>query len=64
MTVREFESAYDFEEFVQNKIDSEGIEFDSESGQFFAYADNEERAIKFLNDIEAYFNQVRSLLTI
>ncbi len=64
VTVIEFDSTYDFEEFVQNKIDSEGIEFDSESGQFFAYADTEERAIKFLNDIEAYFNQVRGLLTI
>jgi len=64
MTVREFDSTYDFEEFVESKIDSEGIEFDSESGQFFAYADTEERAIKFLNDIEAYFNQVRGLLTI
>jgi len=62
MTVREFESTYDFEEFVENKIDSEGIEFDSESGQFFAYADTEERAIKFLNDIEAYFKVVRDLL--
>jgi hypothetical protein len=43
-------------------IDSEGIEFDSESGQFFAYADTEERAIKFLNDIEAYFKGVRDSL--
>jgi len=62
MTVREFESAYDFEEFVSKKIDSEGIEFDSETCQFFAYADTEERAIKFLNDIEAYFKGVRDLL--
>jgi hypothetical protein len=62
MTVREFESTYDFEEFVENKIDSEGIEFDSESGQFFAYAETEERAIRFLNDIEQYFKEVRALL--
>jgi len=62
MTVREFESTYDFEEFVENKIDSEGIEFDSESGQFFAYAETEERAIRFLNEIEQYFKKVRDLL--
>lgn len=62
MTVREFASTYDFEEFLESKINSEGIEFDSESGQFFAYADTEERAIKFLNDIEAYFKTVRDLL--
>ena len=64
MTVREFESTYDFEKFVENKIDSEGIEFYSESGQFFAYADSEERAIKFLNDIESYFKTVRDSLLI
>ena len=62
VTVIEFDSTYDFEEFVQNKIDSEGIEFDSESGQFFAYAETEERAIRFLNEIEQYFKKVRDLL--
>jgi len=62
MTVREFDSTYDFEEFLESKIDSEGIEFDSESGQFFAYAETEERAIRFLNEIEQYFKKVRDLL--
>ena len=62
LTVKEFESAYDFEEFVQEKIDCEGIEFDSEFCQFFAYAETEERAIKFLNEIEQHFKKVRDLL--
>jgi hypothetical protein len=62
LTVKEFESAYDFEDFIQKKIDCEGIEFDSESCQFFAYAETEERAIRFLNEIEQYFKKVRDLL--
>ncbi len=62
MTVREFESAYDFEEFVKNKINCEGIEFDPESCQFFAYADDKERAIKFLEEIEQHFKKVRDLI--
>jgi hypothetical protein len=62
MTVRGFESAYDFEELVKKKVDCKDIEFDSESCEFFAYADTEERAIKFLNDIEQYFKEVRALL--
>lgn len=62
MTVKEFESAYDFEEFVQEKINCKDIEFDSEFCQFFAYAKTEKRALKFLNDIEQYFKKVRDLL--
>jgi len=62
LTVKEFGSAYDFEDFIQKKIDCEGIEFDSESCQFFAYAETEERAIRFLNEIEQYFKKVRDLL--
>lgn len=37
-TIVEFESAYDFEEFVQKHIDCTDISFDSEFCQFFAYA--------------------------
>jgi hypothetical protein len=62
MTVRGFESAYDFEELVNKKVDCKDIEFDSESCEFFAYAETEERAIRFLNEIEQYFKKVRDLL--
>ena len=62
LTIREFDGAYGFEEFIMEKIDCTGIEFDSEYCQFFAYADTEERAIKFLNDIEQHFQKVRDLL--
>jgi hypothetical protein len=62
MTVKEFESAYDFEEFIQEKINCKGIEFDSEFCQFFAYAKTKARAIKFANDIDAYFAKVRKML--
>ena len=49
-TIVEFESAYDFEEFVQKHIDCTDISFDSEFCQFFAYAKTEERAMKFIQD--------------
>ena len=62
MTVRGFESAYDFEELVKKKVDCKDIEFDSEYCEFFAYAETEERAIRFLNEIEQYFKKVRDLL--
>ena len=61
-TVVEFESAYDFEEFVQKHIDCKGIEFDSEFCQFFAYAKTKERALKFVNDIEKHFEKVKKML--
>ena len=62
MTVKQFESAYDFEEFVEEKIDCTGIGFDSEFCQFFAYAKTKERAVKFAKDIDAYFEKVREML--
>ena len=62
MTVKEFDSAYDFEEFVQEKIDCKGIEFDSEYCQLFAYAKTKARAIKFANDIDKHFAKVRAML--
>ena len=62
MTVKQFESAYEFEEFVEDKIDCTGIEFDSEFCQFFAYAKTRERAVRFAKDIDAYFEKVREML--
>ncbi len=63
MTVKEFDSAYDFEEFIQAKIDCKGISFDSEYCQFFAYAKNKNRAMEFIKAIEDYFTTVREMLT-
>lgn len=62
LTVKAFDSAYEFEELVEKKINCKGITFDSESCQFFAYAKSKARAEKFLKDIETYFANVRSLL--
>jgi hypothetical protein len=62
LTVKEFESAYDFEEFVRNRIDCRGIDFDSEYCQFFAYAKTEKRALKFAQDIDQHFAKVRGML--
>jgi hypothetical protein len=61
-TIVEFDSAYDFEEFIQKHINCKGIEFDSEFCQFFAYAKTRERALKFVNDIEKHFEKVKKML--
>lgn len=62
MTVKEFDSAYDFEEFIQEKIPCGDITFDSESCQFFAYAKTEAQAINFVQAIENHFSKVREML--
>jgi len=59
MTIKEFESAYDFEEFLQKHINCKGIEFDSEFCQFFAYAKTKASAIAFGKRIEKYFEKIR-----
>jgi len=55
----EFDSAYDFEEYVKDYIDFDGIGFDSEYSQFFAYAKTPERAIEFVKNIEQWFDKIR-----
>jgi len=62
--IRDFDSAYDFEDLVKEKINSKGITFDTEFCQFFAYAKTKARAEKFLADIEKYFQGIRELLTV
>ena len=59
LTVKEFDSAYDFEEFIQTKINCNGVEFDSEFCQFFAYTKTKARAIKFAKDIERLDNLIK-----
>jgi hypothetical protein len=62
VTIVEFESAYDFEEFIQGKIKCDTIEFDSESCQFFAYAKTKAQAISFITRVEKYFDKVKKML--
>ena len=62
MTIKEFDSAHDFEEFIREKVNCNGIEFDSEFCQFFAYAKTKRTAIAFGNRIDNYFKKVRKML--
>jgi len=59
---KEYGSNYDVEEHIQEHINCEGIGFDSEFSQFFAYADTEERAIQFCEDIQAWFGNIKELV--
>jgi len=63
MTMKEFDGAYEVEDFIQAKINCKGIEFDSEYCQFFAYAKTKTRALEFVREIEEYFVRVREMLT-
>lgn len=62
MTIREFDSAYDFEDYIKEKVNCKGITFDSESCQFFAYAKTKARAISFLNAIDKQFAKIREVV--
>jgi hypothetical protein len=61
-TIVEFESAYDFEEFIQEKIKCDAIEFDSEFCQFFAYAKTKAQALSFVTRIEKHFDKAKKML--
>jgi hypothetical protein len=59
---KEYGSNYDVEEHIQEHINCDGISFDSEFSQFFAYADTEERAIQFCEDIQTWFRNIKELI--
>jgi len=61
-TIREMDSAYDFEELVKSKVQHVGIDFDSEYSQFFAYAKTENLALAFVHNCENYFAKVKEML--
>jgi hypothetical protein len=60
---REFDGAYDFEEYIQKHIDCSGIDFDSEYCQFFAYTKTIERAKQFVEDITTWVAKVKELVS-
>jgi len=60
---REFDGAYDLEEYIQKHIDCSGIDFDSEYCQFFAYTKTIDRAKQFVDDITTWVNKVRELVS-
>ena len=62
MTIKEFDSAYDFEEYIQKKCNCKSITFDSEFSQFYAYAKTKQRALSFIKAIEEQFEKVREVV--
>jgi hypothetical protein len=59
---RDFDGAYDLEEYIQKHIDCSGIDFDSEYCQFFAYTKTIERAKQFVDDITAWVTKIKELV--
>jgi hypothetical protein len=60
---RDFDGAYDLEEYIQKHIDCSDIDFDSEYCQFFAYTKTVERAKQFVEDITAWMDKVKELIS-
>jgi hypothetical protein len=59
---RNFDGAYDLEEYIQKHIDCSGIDFDSEYCQFWAYTKTVDRAKQFVEDITAWINKVKEMI--
>jgi len=59
---RDFDGAYDLEEYIQKHIDCTGIVFDSEYCQFWAYTKTVDRAKQFIEDITAWITKVKALV--
>jgi hypothetical protein len=59
---RDFDGAYDLEEYIQKHIDCSGIDFDSEYCQFFAYTKTIERAKQFVEDITTWVTKIKELV--
>lgn len=56
-----YNSAYDFEDCVKRNINCKGINFDSESCQFFAYAKTKARIVSFAKQIEKHYEKAKKL---
>ena len=59
---KDFDSAYDLEEYIQKHIDCSGMNFDSEFCQFYAYAKTLDRAKQFVDDITTWVTKVKELV--
>ena len=59
---KRYESNYDVEEHIKEHVNYQGIDFDTEFCQFFAYAKTEKRAVQFCDDIQAFFNRIKELV--
>lgn len=54
-------TVYEFEDIIKHQLDCRGIEFDSESGEFYAYAKSSKRLISLLTKIEKYFEKCNAM---
>ena len=57
----DYDSAYDFEDCIKRNININGIEFDSEYCQFWAYAKTKARLVSFAKQIEKHFEKAKKL---
>lgn len=58
----DYNSAYDFEDCVNRNVNCKGIDFDSESSQFFAYAKTKARIVSFSNQIEKHYEKAKKMM--
>jgi hypothetical protein len=58
----DYDSAYDFEDCVRRNVNCDGIEFDSEFCQFWAYAKTKGRLVKFADDIHKHYVKAKKTM--
>ena len=59
---RDFDNAYDLEEYIRKHIDCSDIDFDSEYCQFYAYVKTLDRAKQFIEDITTWVTKVKEMV--
>ena len=57
----EYDSAYDFEASVKKNFNTRGLEFDSESCQFYAYAKSKQRLVSLLTQLEKHYEKAKAM---
>lgn len=62
MISHDFDSAYDFEDCIKRNVNCNGIDFDSEYCQFFAYAKTKARLVSFAKQIEKHFEKAKKMM--
>lgn len=57
----DYNSAYEFEASVKKNFNISGLEFDSESCQFYVYAKTKLRLMSLLRQIEKHYEAAKSM---
>ena len=57
----DYPNAYAFEEAVKKNFNCSGLDFDSESCQFYVYAKTKQRLVSLLSQIEKHYEKAKKM---